>query len=249
MYKQDLSLPKSTRIFRDTTASSPPVWVFLLWCLPHARAGAGNVEYRRKMRLWDFRQRSRPTSSRRPANAAFRSSSSPATPRPSSKPKAPEGMVKVYPRRIDLENTERLKVFRAARSVVETLSPTSNAAFGHRKRDSWRMAERLIFLTGHLARHAAREGCWPASSDAGFDWSIFDVGVKVAALMTEAIISPPRCHVRCRPIGFWCPAAAALTSTASAPTSAFRFERGPEELKDLPAYFGQARPRSRSFPP
>jgi flavoprotein len=28
MYKQDLSLPKSTRIFRDTTASLPPVGVF-----------------------------------------------------------------------------------------------------------------------------------------------------------------------------------------------------------------------------
>ena len=28
MYKQDLSLPKATRIFRDTTASSPPVGYF-----------------------------------------------------------------------------------------------------------------------------------------------------------------------------------------------------------------------------
>ena len=29
--------------------------IFLLWCLPHARARAGNLEYRGKMRLRDFR--------------------------------------------------------------------------------------------------------------------------------------------------------------------------------------------------
>jgi dihydromethanopterin reductase (acceptor) len=33
---------------------------------------------------------------------------------------APSGMVKVYPRRIDLENVERLKTFEAT-TVVETL--------------------------------------------------------------------------------------------------------------------------------
>ena len=50
------------------------------------------------------------------------------------------------------------------------------------------MAERILFLTGHLARPRL-EKVLARIEDAGFEWSIFDVGVKVAALMTEAIIS------------------------------------------------------------
>ena len=55
MYKQDLNLPKSTRIFRDTTASSPAGRILLLRRLPHACAGAGDLEHRGEMRLRDFR--------------------------------------------------------------------------------------------------------------------------------------------------------------------------------------------------
>ena len=44
------------------------------------------------------------------------------------------------------------------------------------------MAERILFLTGHLARPRL-EKVLGRIEDAGFDWSIFDVGVKVAALM------------------------------------------------------------------
>jgi flavoprotein len=40
---------------------------------------------------------------------------------PELETRAPEGMVKVYPRRIDLENTARLKDFEAT-SVAESLS-------------------------------------------------------------------------------------------------------------------------------
>jgi hypothetical protein len=39
---------------------------------------------------------------------------------------APKGMVKVYPRRIDLDNTERLKAFEATQ-VVETLDELRDA--------------------------------------------------------------------------------------------------------------------------
>jgi flavoprotein len=39
---------------------------------------------------------------------------------------APDGMVKVYPRRIDLENAERLKSFEAT-EVVESLGGLDNA--------------------------------------------------------------------------------------------------------------------------
>jgi dihydropteroate synthase-like protein len=99
------------------------------------------------------------------------------------------------------------------------------------------MAERILFLTGHLARPRL-EKVLASLGDVPFEWSIFDVGVKVAALMTEAIISrrlprpveaervlvPGRCRADL----------ARLSAELGVP-----FERGPEELKDLPAYFGK----------
>src|SRR6185295_3232026 len=99
------------------------------------------------------------------------------------------------------------------------------------------MAERILFLTGHLA-HARLEKVLSEAGGFGFDWSIVDIGVKVAALMTEAIITrrlarpvladrvvvPGRCRADLERL-----------------TAAFgvRFERGPDELKDLPAHFGR----------
>jgi len=99
------------------------------------------------------------------------------------------------------------------------------------------MADRILFLTGHLAR-ARLERVLAGAGDLGFEWSIFDVGVKVAALMTEAIIArrlkrpleadrvivPGRCRADLE----------RLTKSFDV-----RFERGPNELKDLPAYFGR----------
>jgi dihydropteroate synthase-like protein len=99
------------------------------------------------------------------------------------------------------------------------------------------MAERILFLTGHLARPRL-EKVLASLGDVPFEWSIFDVGVKVAALMTEAIISrrlprpveaerilvPGRCRADLD----------RLSAEFGLP-----FERGPEELKDLPAYFGK----------
>lgn len=99
------------------------------------------------------------------------------------------------------------------------------------------MPEHIIFLTGHLARPRL-EKVLTGLSDAGFSWSIVDIGVKVAALMTEAIISrrlprpveatrvivPGRCRADL----------AHLSAEFGVP-----FERGPDELKDLPAYFGK----------
>ncbi len=99
------------------------------------------------------------------------------------------------------------------------------------------MGERVLFLTGHLA-HARLEKLLNEAGGFGLDWSIVDIGVKVAALMTEAIITrrlarpvvadrvvvPGRCRADLERL-----------------TAAFgvRFERGPDELKDLPAHFGK----------
>ena len=99
------------------------------------------------------------------------------------------------------------------------------------------MAERILFLTGHLAR-ARLEKVLAGLEQPGFEWSVLDMGVKVAALMTEAIILrrlprpveanrvllPGRCRADLD----------RLRTEAGVP-----FERGPDELKDLPAYFGK----------
>jgi dihydropteroate synthase-like protein len=99
------------------------------------------------------------------------------------------------------------------------------------------MAERILFLTGHLARPRL-EKVLVETGDLGFESSVVDVGVKVAALMTEAIIArrlprpvdanrvmvPGRCRADLE----------RLTAEFGVP-----FERGPDELKDLPAFFGK----------
>jgi dihydropteroate synthase-like protein len=99
------------------------------------------------------------------------------------------------------------------------------------------MSEHIAFLTGHLALPRLQKVL--AGMEApGFTWSVIDVGVKVAALMTEPIISrrlprpldatrimlPGRCRANLQ----------RLSAEFGIP-----FERGPEELKDLPAFFGK----------
>ena len=100
------------------------------------------------------------------------------------------------------------------------------------------MPKSILFLTGHLARprlEAVLGGMNP-----GFDWKVLDIGVKVAALMTEDIIArrlpkpveadkillPGRCRADLD----------RLSQSFGVP-----FLRGPDELKDIPTYFGRAR--------
>ena len=99
------------------------------------------------------------------------------------------------------------------------------------------MSERILFLTGHLARPRL-EKVLAGLGDTEFEWSIFDVGVKVAALMTEAIISRrvPRPVNADRVV---VPGRCRADLDRLSAEFGVRFERGPEELKDLPAYFGK----------
>ena len=57
-------------------------------------------------------------------------------------------------------------------------------------RPSWlsvdEMAEKILFITGHLAE--SRLKAVLESMDPEFEWRVLDIGVKVAALMTEDII-------------------------------------------------------------
>ena len=100
------------------------------------------------------------------------------------------------------------------------------------------MKERVLFLTGRLAE-SRLEKVLRGMEPTPFDWSIFNVGVKVAALMTEPILMrrlprpidadrvvvPGRCRADLK----------RLAQAFERP-----FERGPDELKDLPAFLGKA---------
>ena len=119
MYKQDLKLPKSARIFRDTAASAPPVGGFY-YGVYHTLVVAPatpNTVAKCVLGISDtlvtnvFAQAGK---CRVPA-IVFACDTA-----PELETEAPKGMVKVYPRRVDLDHTERLRSFEAT-DVVETL--------------------------------------------------------------------------------------------------------------------------------
>jgi len=98
------------------------------------------------------------------------------------------------------------------------------------------MSERILFLTGKLAEKQLRQIL--AAMEPDFSYRVLDMGVKVAALMTaemigrrlkdtlgaDRIVIPGRCRGDL----------AALSAQLGVPV-----ERGPEEVKDLPLYFGK----------
>jgi dihydromethanopterin reductase (acceptor) len=132
MYKKELKLPPSTRIFRDTTASAVPVAGFYhgdyhtLVVAPATSNTVAKFVYGISDNLATnvFAQAGK---CRVPA-IVFACDTA-----PELETMAPEGMVKVYPRRIDLDNTERLKSFEAT-MVIESLADLL-AAIARRKRE------------------------------------------------------------------------------------------------------------------
>ncbi len=98
------------------------------------------------------------------------------------------------------------------------------------------MAEKLLFLTGHLAEARLRATVGSLGLAEG-SWAIANIGIKVAALMTEAIVKnrlkgpitadrvilPGRCRMDLD----------TLSAHFGVP-----FERGPDEVIDLPQYLG-----------
>jgi dihydropteroate synthase-like protein len=99
------------------------------------------------------------------------------------------------------------------------------------------MTDRILFLTGHLAS-ARLEKVLAEAGDLGFEWSVVDVGVKVAALMTEAIIARrlPR-PVQANRV--MVPGRCRADLTRLSAEFGVPFERGPDEMKDLPSFFGK----------
>ena len=132
MYKQDLVLPKSARVFRDTTASSPPVGNFYygvyhtLVLAPATSNTVAKCVYGISDNLATnvFAQAGK---CRVPA-IVFACDTA-----PELETEAPKGTVLVYPRRIDLENTDRLKSFDET-DVVESLTELEQA-LTRRKRE------------------------------------------------------------------------------------------------------------------
>ena len=131
MYKQDMALPPSTRIFKDTTASAVPVGGFYygvyhtLIMAPATSNTVAKCVYGISDNLATnvFAQAGKC----RVPSIVFACDTA-----PEMDTEAPKGMVKVYPRRIDLENTEKLKTFDDT-TVVESLADLEAAVEARRK--------------------------------------------------------------------------------------------------------------------
>jgi dihydromethanopterin reductase (acceptor) len=119
-YKQKLDLPKTARLYKDTVASSPQAGYFyhgVYHTLVMAPA-TSNIVAKFVYGISDnlasnvFAQAGKC----RVPSIVFACDTA-----PELLTRSPDGMVKVFPRRIDLENTEKLKTFEATQ-VAESLS-------------------------------------------------------------------------------------------------------------------------------
>jgi flavoprotein len=131
MYRQEFKLPKSARVFQDKTASAAPVGAFYYGVYHTLVVGpaTSNTVAKCVTGISDtlvtnvFAQAGK---CRVPA-IVFACDTA-----PELETEAPKGMVKVYPRRIDLENTERLKSFDGT-VVAETLTELQAALVRRRE--------------------------------------------------------------------------------------------------------------------
>jgi dihydropteroate synthase-like protein len=100
------------------------------------------------------------------------------------------------------------------------------------------MAERLVFVTGHLAR-TRLEKLLVGLGETDFSWEVIDIGVKVAALMTVEIIERrlklPDGADRIILPGRFRGDVERLSQHFGVP-----FQRGPDEIADLPPFLGRA---------
>ena len=132
MYRQEFKLPASARIYRDTTASAVPVGLFY-YGVYHTlilAPATSNTVAKCVFGISDtlvtnvFAQAGKC----RVPSIVFACDTA-----PELETEAPKGMVKVYPRHIDLENTARLSAFEKT-EVVELLKGLE-LALSRRKRE------------------------------------------------------------------------------------------------------------------
>lgn len=99
------------------------------------------------------------------------------------------------------------------------------------------MAERFVFLTGHLAR-ARLQLLLEDMGGTEFAWEVIDIGVQVAALMTEPIIL----RRLSRTLGasqVILPGRAGVDVARLSRAFGVTFTRGPDEIVDLPRFLGR----------
>ena len=103
------------------------------------------------------------------------------------------------------------------------------------------MSENILFLTGHLAQ--PRLEAVLSGMDADFNWTLIDIGVKVAALMTEEIILRrlPDAGAAAK---IMLPGRCRADLDRLAAHYGIPVERGPDEVRDIPVFFGRARKAS-----
>ncbi len=99
------------------------------------------------------------------------------------------------------------------------------------------MRERFVFLTGHLARDRLRRTL-EGIGESGFAWEVVDIGVQVAALMTEPIIER-RLSRPLEATRVFLPGRAGVDPARLTGSFGVPFIRGPDEIVDLPEFLGR----------
>lgn len=100
------------------------------------------------------------------------------------------------------------------------------------------MADKILFLTGHLAESRLFETIQSMGLEEG-SWRIHNIGIKVAALMTESIIRN-RLKTPLKADRVILPGRVRADLQNLSKYYGVTFERGPDEFIDLPHYLGKA---------
>jgi len=130
MYKLKLEFPETTRILRDKTASAVPVGEFYHGVYHTAVIAPATSNTVAKC-VWGISDTLATNVFAQAGKCRIPSIVFACDTAPELLTRAPHGMVKVFPRRIDLENTNRLKSFEYT-TVVESLEDLK-AAIRHRQ--------------------------------------------------------------------------------------------------------------------
>jgi flavoprotein len=125
MYKQEFTLPKSARTFRDTTASAAPVGLFY-YGVYHTLVLAPATSNTVAKCVYGISDNLATNVFAQAGKCRVHAIVFACDTAPELETEAPKGVVKVYPRRIDLENTARLKSFEST-EVVESLGELEQA--------------------------------------------------------------------------------------------------------------------------
>ncbi len=131
MYKHDFSLSDNIRVFKDVTASAAPVGNFY-YGVYHTLVLAPATSNTIAKCVFGISDNLATNVFAQAGKCRVQTIVFPCDTAPELETRAPKGMVKVYPRRIDLENTERLKSFEAT-TVVESLKSLEEAVEARRK--------------------------------------------------------------------------------------------------------------------